>query len=158
MKFLRCSGYGGDEEANIYPPMTVVVAADDLKVAPDEYRERMHMSGVFSVMDEFEHPGPLEDAVIVGMERQREREVTERNQALSYHWNAAVLRIAREAVANPAPAPLTVKEITEVLLQLAKHDNYSGQSIECYTINDQGVMTQVMMKDAKVTTKVVRTP
>lgn len=158
MKFIRVSGYSAAHPGQwVREPMTLVVAADDLAVTPAEYATQMRMPGMFVVMDEFEHEGPLEVATVVAMQRLSEVDVaeTEFNQALAYHWNGAMLAHATAVLANPGPTPLTVEQTSAVLEQLANHPNYNHQIVQCYIETEEG-LTLVQMQDGTLTTDITR--
>lgn len=156
MKFIRVSGYAAAHPGQwVREPMTLIVAADDLAVTPAEYATQMRMPGMFVVLDEFEHDGPLEVATVVGMQRLSEAAEVEFNQALAYHWNGAMLAHATAVLANPGPTPLTVEQTSAMLEQLANHPNYNHQVVQCYIETDEG-LALVQMHDGTITTDETR--
>lgn len=156
MKFIRASGYASAHPGQwVREPMTLVVAADNLAVTPAEYTTQMRMPGLFVVVDEFEHEGPLEVATVVAMQRLVDAAEVEFNQAMVYHWNGAMLAHATAVLANPGPTTLTVEQTSAVLEQLANHPNYNHQVVQCYIETEEG-LTLVQMQDGTLTTDITR--
>lgn len=104
----------------------------------------------FVAFDVFEHDGDLASAISVGRERWEATTQDEMNQAISYHWNGQMLAQARAVLMNPAPAPLSVEQVKDVLEQLAKHPNYKGQQVMCFVLDDNQNLTEITMQNGEV--------
>lgn len=120
-------------------PTTVVIMERDIDNGMTvaelcDHHARVAMPGTFCVFDTFETEDDMVRASIHAGERIRPED--ERNMAISYYYNAAMLRQVADGgvLTNPAPAPLTVEDITAVLKALAFHPNYSSdKTIQCFT-------------------------
>lgn len=131
MKVLRSTMY----PPSIDEPITIVAAAPSLKVSVEEAAAGMEQPGMFVVSDIFELPDDTQEPrlSVEGMKRQMTCSEDERNMAICYYWNAAQLARMNPGggLANPSPAPLSVKQLEVVLRQLSKHPNYQKQTVIC---------------------------
>lgn len=147
MQFLRATAYTPVDQ------LTVVVSCDDLAITPEAYKQ--HMKGVpgpaFIAFDLFDFDGDLAAATAEAMKRMAARTRAEQDQAIGYHWNGEMLSHARAMLMNPAPAPLTVEQMTDMLEQLAEHPNYAGQLVTTCVVDDDNNATVFEMKDGSVT-------
>lgn len=136
-------------------PTTVVIMERDIDNGMTveelcDHHARVAMPGTFCVFDTFETEDDMVRASVHAGERIRQDD--ERNMAIAYYYNAALLRQVGEqgVLMNPRPAPLTVEDITTVLKALALHPNYRPtQTVQCTTMT--GGPQLVMLTKGEVT-------
>ena len=99
------------------------------------------LTDIFEVDDDAD----IVEATLEATRRQQEVLQREADQALLYYWDAAKFGqlAAGGVLTGTLPCPLSADEIETVLVQLAAHPEYRGQTIIAIA-EDQ---TVVMMKD-----------
>lgn len=148
MKILRSTMFTDDAG----PPMTVVLREIDVKVW-QEATTIKPLPGACIVNEVFDMPGTpsIEQAVAEAGKRTKAREIRDRNIAMLYHWDGGALARVNPGgvLSGTQPAPLDEEDIKSVLIQLAQHPNYKGQTV--LVISSDGNV--VRMKDGKVSSE-----
>lgn len=143
MRVLRATMWTPELE-----PISMVMREVDLGVPLDEAAEEQRiLPGGFVCMDIFEvdDDADIMEATMEATRRQQEVIQREHDQALLYYWDASKFGqlAAGGVLTGTLPCPLSAAEIEIVLIQLAAHPEYRGQTIIAIAEDH----TVVMMKD-----------
>lgn len=124
---------------------TVLLDSDVTDTLESAYY-RVVIPGALTVAEIFEMDDGtgIEEATLTAMQRKANRSELEHHMALSYFWNADVLRTVTEGglLFNDRPAPIPADEYRPVLEQLAKHPNYRHQAIMVVTSDGKTLKMQ----------------
>lgn len=132
MKVLRSTMWKTPDEK-----MTMVVRASDMRVPLETLIEAPPLPGGLITHSLFEMQGApsIQEATMEALHRFEARANRERNMAILYFWDAMALRtVSPGGLLTPTqPAPLLADEIEPVLVQLAAHPNYIGQTVQVFS-------------------------
>lgn len=127
MHVLRCTVYSHPEHSMsvIVREVDVMSFSEALAGCPADH---------FMVHEVFEmEEADITTATVAAMQRRTpERELRERNMALSFFWHAHYLALLHDGgvVSNTEVSPLSADEIRQVFMQLREHPDYKpNQSV-----------------------------
>lgn len=112
--------------------LTTVVRESDLAASFSELLAGVP-AGCFATHDMFDMPDSttIEQATHQALVRMEAREQRESNMAVSFYWHAMYCGRTRAGgtIANTLPSPLSVDEIRQVFVALARHPDYDNHTV-----------------------------
>lgn len=146
MRILRSSLFSPDLSA-----LTTVVRDSDVRDTLESIRVGARQPGMFLASDIFDTDGDvtIEVATDLSMKRWKDLFDIERNQAIQFYWATMQFQLVSRdgTVIMPQPAPFSTARVVEVFEQIAKHPDYTNQTLVA-TSDEAEIVT---LKNGKVT-------